>query len=87
MKKTLGCFGEVIAELVLTAVLFLIGWGVLSLFDVGLDSDWLDGDLILLIGIGVLVIAFGILATVIKVFKRKKKKAAAPKGDDKEETK
>lgn len=87
MKKTLGCFGEVIAELVLTAVLFLIGWGVLSLFDVGLDSDWLDDDLILLIGIGALVALFGILAAVIKVFKRKKKKAAAPKGDDNEETK
>ena len=67
-----GC-GEVIAEILLSLLFFGIGAVVLSVFGIDTDAEWLDGDLMMLIGIFAIAIpAAAIFAVVHTVRKRRK---------------
>ena len=61
---------EGIAELILTLVLFGIGYGIISLF--GLKTE--DFDLTMLIGIVAIAVIFAAVYIVSKLFKKKKRK-------------
>ncbi len=68
-----GC-GDVIAEILLSLLFLGIGAVVLSLFDVDTDAEWLDGDLLMLIGIGVIIIPAAIIFAVVHAVRKKKRK-------------
>ncbi len=74
-KEKRGKLGEALAEilleLVLTVILFAVGWGVLSLF--GLKFDEVDPDLTVLLGIAVIAAIVGVIAVVIYFAKKKLK--------------
>ena len=67
-----GC-GEAALEIVLSLVLLAIGAGVLALFGVSGDVEWLDGDLLMLIGIGAILLVGGAVSVVVRVIKKRKK--------------
>ena len=67
-----GC-GEAVLEIVLSLVLLAIGAGVLALFGVSGDVEWLDGDLLMLIGIGAILLVGGAVSVVVRVIKKRKK--------------
>ena len=66
-----GC-GEAALEIVLSLVLLAIGAGVLALFGVSGDVEWLDGDLLMLIGIGAILLVGGAVSVVVRVIKKRK---------------
>ncbi len=47
---------------------------MLALFGVGSDAEWLDGELMMLIGIGAIFIPAGIIFAIIHAIKKKKEK-------------
>lgn len=68
-----GC-GEMIGEIVISLILIVIGGAVLALFGVDDDAEWLDSDLMMLIGIGAILIPAGIIFAIIHAIKKKKEK-------------
>lgn len=66
----LGCLGEIVWELILTAVFFGIGWLILSLLGIELDAEGVDADLVTLLGIGALLAVFGVIYLVTRFIKR-----------------
>ena len=73
MKKTkriLGAVLEGLAEIVFTLICFGIGAFIISLFGVNLDSPNVDGDLIVLLGIAVFVVIFGVVCVLVQWFKK-----------------
>ena len=61
---------EAILEIVLTLIFFGIGALIISMFGVELDSLDTDGDLIVLIGIIVPIVLFGIVYALARFFKK-----------------
>ena len=68
-----GC-GDAIAEIVFSLIFCVIGAIVLSLFGVGKDVEWLDEDLLMLIGIGVIFIPAVIISAVVHTVRKKKRR-------------
>ena len=67
-----GC-GEAVAEILLSFLFLGIGAVVLSVFGIDTDAEWLDGDIMILIGIFAIAIpAAAIFAVVHTVRKRRK---------------
>jgi len=62
---------EALGELVLTLVLFVIGALILGLFGVDWGLSDIDGDLIVLIGIIVPLVVFGIVSALVDWIKKK----------------
>ncbi len=70
-KKKIGAvLLEVLAEIVLTLICFVIGAFIVSLFGVSLDSPNIDGDLIILLGIVVSVVIFEAVCALVQWFKK-----------------
>lgn len=74
MKKFKEGCGEAIAEILLSLLLFGIGVVVLSLLGVDTDAEWLDGDLMMLIGLGAVIVPVGIIFAVIHIMRKRKKR-------------
>ena len=74
MKKIKEGCGEVIAEILLSLLLFVIGAVVLSLLGVDTDAEWLDGDLMMLIGFGAIVIPVGIIFAFVHLIRKRRKR-------------
>lgn len=74
MKKIKEGCGEAVAEILLSLLLFGIGAVVLSLLGVDTDAEWLDGDLMMLIGFGAVIIPVGIIFAVIHIMRKRKKR-------------
>lgn len=62
---------EALVELILTVIFFGIGAAVVSLFGVDWNSETMDSDLIILIGIVGVVLSFSIVYVLVKLFKKK----------------
>ena len=69
-KKFKEAFFEGLLEIVLTLIFFGIGALVVSAFGVELDSPNIDFDLIILLGIIVPVVVFGLVCTLIQWLKK-----------------
>ena len=69
--KFLKMLGEIALELVLSLVMFLIGWGILSLFGVELTLES-DPELAMLIGSLIFLLPFIIFVFVVHNFKNKR---------------
>lgn len=67
-----GC-GDAVAEIVLSLLFLGIGAAVLAVFGVGGDAEWLDDDLMILIGIGAVLIPGAIIFAIIRAVKKRKK--------------
>ena len=65
--------GETALEIILSLIFLGIGAMVLALFGVSGDAEWLDGDLVLLIGIGAIIVPTGIIFAVIHAVRKRKK--------------
>lgn len=74
MKKFKEGCGEAIAEILLSLLLFGIGVVVLSLLGVDTDAEWLDGDLMMLIGLCAVIVPLGIIFAVIHIMRKRKKR-------------
>ena len=74
MKKFKEGCGEAIAEILLSMLLFGIGVVVLSLLGVDTDAEWLDGDLMMLIGLCAVIVPLGIIFAVIHIMRKRKKR-------------
>ncbi len=76
-KKLKEAFFEGLLEILLTLIFFGIGALIFSAFGVELDSPNIDFDLIVLLGIVVPVVAFGIVCSLVhwlkKIIKGKQK--------------
>ena len=72
-------FMDALLELVITLVLFGLGVLVLALFGIGVDA--VDGDLVMLIGIGVFALLGGVIWGV-SILAKKKKANGNNDGDD-----
>lgn len=74
MKKDKKKIGEALleglTEIVLTMICLGIGAFVISLFGVDLYSPNIDGDLVVLLGIVVLFVIFGIVYALVQWFKK-----------------
>lgn len=68
-----GC-GDAVAEIIISLIFLAIGAAVLALFGIGIDAEWLDGDLIILIGIGAIFIPAGIIFAIVDIARKRKKK-------------
>ena len=69
-KKIYEGLLEALVEIVLTLIFFGIGALIIGLFGVELDSLDTDGDLIVLIGIIVPIVIFGIVYALVRFFKK-----------------
>lgn len=78
MKKDKKKFREALLdgfiEIVLTGICFGIGFLILRLFGVSLDSPKIDFDLIVLLGLIAPVVIFGIVSALISRLKKNQKK-------------
>ena len=74
MKKFKEGCGEVIAEILLSLLFFGIGVVVLSLLGVDTDAEWLDGDLMMLIGLCAVIIPVGIIFAALHILRKRKKR-------------
>ena len=74
MKKFKEGCGEAIAEILLSLLLFGIGVVVLSLLGVDTDAEWLDSDLMMLIGLCAVIVPVGIIFAVIHIMRKRKKR-------------
>ncbi len=76
-QKLRAVLSEALGEILVTLICFGIGAGILALLGVHMDSDALDFDLIVLIGIVVPAVLFGVIAALVqcikKAFGRKRK--------------
>ncbi len=73
-KKLKEAFFEGMLEIVLTLIFFGIGALIVSAFGVELDSPNIDFDLIVLLGIIVPVVVFGLVCALVQWFKKKNKR-------------
>ena len=76
--------GEAALEIILSLVFLGIGAMVLALFGVSGDAEWLDSDLVMLIGIVAVFLvgsAIGVIVWTVKK-KNKRKNNAEDNGDD-----
>ena len=69
-KKLKEAFFEGLLEIVLTLIFFGIGALIVSAFGVDLDSPNIDFDLIVLLGIIVPIVVFGLICTLVQWLKR-----------------
>ncbi len=69
-KKLKEAFLDGLLEIVLTLVFFGIGALIIGAFGIKLDSPSMDFDLIVLLGIVVPVVGFGIVYALVKWFKK-----------------
>ena len=69
-KKLKEAFFEGLLEIVLTLVFFGIGALIVSAFGVDLNSPNIDSDLIVLLGIIVPIVVFGLICTLVQWLKR-----------------
>ena len=69
-KKLKEAFFEGLLELVLTVIFFGIGALIFSAFGVELDLPNIDFDLIVLLGIVVLLVSFGIVYSLVQWMKK-----------------
>lgn len=67
-----GC-GEAVAEIVLSLIFCAIGAGVLALLGVSLSVEWLDEDLVMLIGILAIAIPAAIIFAVVHTVRKRKR--------------
>ena len=67
-----GC-GEAVAEILLSFLFLGIGAVVLFLFGVDMDAEWLDGDLMMSIGIFAIVIPAAAIFAVVHIVRKRKK--------------
>lgn len=67
-----GC-GEAVAEILLSLLFLGIGAVVLSVFGIDTDAEWLDGDLMMLIGIFAIVIPAAIIFAVVHTVRKRRK--------------
>ena len=74
MKKFKEGCGEAIAEILLSLLLFGIGAVVLSVFGTDMDAEWLDGDIMMLIGLCAVIVPLGIIFAVIHIMRKRKKR-------------
>lgn len=74
MKKFKEGCGEAVAEILLSLLLFGIGVVVLSLLGVDTDAEWLDSDLMMLIGLCAVIVPVGIIFAVIHIMRKRKKR-------------
>ena len=69
-KKLKEAFFEGLLEIVLTLIFFGIGALIFSAFGVELDSPNIDFDLIVLLGIIVPIVVFGLVCALVKWLKK-----------------
>ena len=69
-KKLKEAFFEGLLEIVLTLVFFGIGALIVSAFGGDLNSPNIDSDLIVLLGIIVPIVVFGLICTLVQWLKR-----------------
>lgn len=69
-KKLKEAFLEGILEIVLTLIFFGIGVLIVSAFGIELDSSSIDSDWIILLGIIVLLVVFGLVFALIQWLKK-----------------
>ena len=67
-----GC-GEAVAEIICSLIFMAVGGAILAIFGVSGDVEWLDGDLVILIGIGAIILPTGIIFAVIHAVRKRKK--------------
>ncbi|MBE6647166.1 MAG: hypothetical protein E7611_05955 [Ruminococcaceae bacterium] len=67
-----GC-GEEVAEILLSFLFLGIGAVVLFLFGVDMDAEWLDGDLMMSIGIFAIAIPAAIFFAVVHTVRKRRK--------------
>ena len=65
--------GEAAVEIILSLIFLGIGAIVLSLLGVSGDAEWLDGDLVMLIGIGAVLLVGGAIGVIVWAVKKKNK--------------
>ena len=61
---------EIVGEIVLTLIFFGIGALIVRAFGARLDSDGMDDELIILIGIVVFAVIIGIVFALVKLIKK-----------------
>lgn len=64
--------GDIVVELVVTAVFFGLGALVLRLFGAGIDAEYVDFDSLCLIGILTMCLIVAVGTFIRRLFKRKK---------------
>lgn len=69
-KRPKEAFFEGLLEIVLTLIFFGIGALIVSAFGVELDSPNIDFDLIVLLGIIVPIVAFGLICKLVQWLKK-----------------
>ena len=69
-NKLKEAFFEGLLEIVLTLIFFGIGALIVSAFGVELDSPNIDFDLIVLLGIIVPIVVFGLICTLVQWLKK-----------------
>ena len=69
-KKLKEVFFEGLLEIVLTLIFFGIGALIVSAFGIELDSSNIDFDLIVLLGIVVPVVVFGLVCALVRWIKK-----------------
>ena len=87
MKKGFGNrfkeeLGEAVLEIILCIVFLAIGAGVLAIFGVGADAEWLEFDTVVMIGVGVTAIAVAAVCIVVHISKKKKKNKSEQNSDE-----
>ena len=79
-KAFLGSLGEFFAELLMYAVLFGIGLGVVSLLRLNVDE--IDGELVILIGLVIVLVLAYLVSLVVLLFRKNKKKDSQDKNKE-----
>ena len=74
MKKLKEGCGEAVAEILISLLLFGIGAVVLFSFGADMDAEWLDGDLMMLIGLGAVIVPVGIIFAALHILRKRKKR-------------
>ena len=75
-----GC-GEAVVEILISLLLFGIGAVVLFSFGADMDAEWLDGDLMMLIGLGAVIIPAGIIFAVVHLIRKRKNRISKKNKD------
>lgn len=85
MSDREGCLGEALAEIVLTVIFAGVGALIFKMFGIELDSETIDGDLLVLAGIGALAALIVVFALIrFAVSKLKKRWAVKDMATEKE---
>ena len=75
-----GC-GEAVVEILISLLLFGIGAVVLFSFGADMDAEWLDGELMMLIGLGAVIIPAGIIFAVVHLIRKRKNRISKKNKD------